>query len=107
MRKDYVIKQSEDERRAHHRANSAERRERGSGAQTFRRKRIVQFLIQLETRKASLQKQLETPELQNLHPVLLGELKAVQTTIDEYIQLFELYEYEDGSFEQALEEKSE
>lgn len=70
------------------------RGERRGGAQTFRRKRAMQFLQHLETKQASLKKQLETPELQNLNSIALGELKATQEIIDNFIEVFELYEVE-------------
>ncbi|KYG89716.1 hypothetical protein MHH70_13640 [Metasolibacillus sp. FSL H7-0170] len=111
MRRDRLIRQFEGLQRGERREHGRRRQhhgERGGGAQTFRRKRIVQFLIQLETRKASLQKQLETQELQNLNSVILGELKNTQAIIDEYISLFELYEFE-GDIDldvQSIEEEN-
>lgn len=65
------------------------------GAKTFRRKRAIHFLEQLETRQASLKKQLETPELQAINTILLGELKATESIIDDFVQTFELYEFEE------------
>lgn len=63
------------------------------GAKTFRRKRATSFLEQLETKRDSLKKQLETPELQSINQLLVGELKATESIISEFIQSFELHEY--------------
>lgn len=80
------------------------RGERRGGAQTFRRKRAMQFLKYLETKQASLKKQLETPELQNLNSIALGELKATQEMMDHFIEVFELYEVEEASKEKEEQE---
>ncbi|MFJ8236160.1 hypothetical protein ACIQ34_10480 [Ureibacillus sp. NPDC094379] len=62
---------------------------KAEGAKTFRRKRAIMFLEHLETKQAVLKKQLVTPELQ------AGELKATQEIIDEFVDKFELYEFEE------------
>ncbi|MED3763611.1 hypothetical protein [Ureibacillus terrenus] len=64
------------------------------GAKTFRRKRAVMFLEHLETKEKVLKKQLETKELQAANPVIAGELKATQEIIADFVQMFELYEFE-------------
>ncbi|MBZ5201756.1 hypothetical protein HU147_11055 [Planomicrobium chinense] len=69
------------------------RKERG-GAKTFRRGRALEFLARMNTRRDTLKQQLETPELQTIHPVLVGELKAVDMVIAEFTQLFEIHEDE-------------
>ncbi|MFY3791057.1 hypothetical protein ACOQFO_05075 [Ureibacillus sp. MALMAid1270] len=68
---------------------------RVEGAKTFRRKRAIMFLEHLETKQKALKKQLETPELQTAHPIIVGELKATQAIIEEFVQQFELYEFEE------------
>ncbi|MEH6945663.1 hypothetical protein V7068_01110 [Bacillus sp. JJ634] len=68
---------------------------KSEGAKTFRRKRAIMFLEHLETKQAVLKKQLQTPELQSVNPIIVGELKATQSIIDEFVQLFELYEFEE------------
>ncbi len=79
-----------------HRGHHKERGEgRAEGAKTFRRKRAVKFLEHLEMKQEVLKKQLETPELQTANPTIVGELKATQSIIEEFVQLFELYEYKD------------
>lgn len=67
---------------------------KAEGAKTFRRKRAILFLEHLETKEKILKKQLETPELQSMNPIIVGELKATQSIIAEFVQLFELYEFE-------------
>ena len=49
--------------------------------------------------KGWLKKQLEMPELQTINPILVGELKAIDMVIDEFVQLFELYEFTEGKVE--------
>ncbi|MBY0011802.1 hypothetical protein [Paenibacillus typhae] len=60
------------------------------GAKTFRRGRALEFLNVLEVKRATLKQQVESPEYQEIKPVLLGELKAVEMVIDEYTRHFEL-----------------
>lgn len=76
-----------------HHAESVEIK--AEGAKTFRRKRAITFLAHLETKQDTLKKQLETPELQSVNPIIVGELKATQEIIAEFVQQFELYEFEE------------
>lgn len=62
------------------------------GAKTFRRGRALAFLEKLQLKRTVLKTQLETPELQSIHPVLVGELKAVEMIMAEFVELFELHE---------------
>ena len=48
----------------------------------------------MNMKSIALKKQLETPELQSINPIIVGELKAVETLMEEFAQLFELYEVE-------------
>lgn len=66
----------------------------GRGAQTFRRGRAIEFLNRLQVKRTTLKQQLETTELQTINPILVGELKAIDGVINEFTQLFELYEDE-------------
>lgn len=88
-----------EEHRGHHRGRRGRRSEfvevKPEGAKTFRRKRAIMFLEHLETKQEILKKQLETPELQLANPIIVGELKATQAIIDEFVQIFELYEFEE------------
>ena len=62
---------------------------RHMGPQTFRRGRAIEFLNRLETKKATLKQQLEQPELASIREVISGELKAVESIIDEFMQVFD------------------
>ena len=62
------------------------------GAQTFRRGRALEFYRQLETKRDTLKKQLEAPELQSIHPVIAGELKATEAIMNDFVGLFQLNE---------------
>ncbi len=64
------------------------------GAKTFRRRRALEFLERLYVKRATLKQQLQTPELQPIHPVLTGELKAIEMVMNEFIQLFDIHEEE-------------
>ncbi|SOC42547.1 hypothetical protein [Ureibacillus acetophenoni] len=92
-------------RREEHKGHHHEGRHRGrrsehnevktEGAKTFRRKRAIMFLEHLETKESILKKQLTTPELQSINSIIVGELKATQAIIEEFVQQFELYEFEE------------
>lgn|SRR5690606_13799022 len=68
------------------------------GAKTFRRRRAIAFWEILEQKRSTLKKQLETPELQAINPVLVGELKAIDMVMDEFVRAFELHEVEDKEY---------
>jgi len=81
--------------RGEHRGEHHRRRggEPGSGgAQTYRRGRILTFLEQLHIKRATLSRQLGEAEFQSIHPVISGELKAIEQVISDYMYLFELQE---------------
>ncbi|MBB3112828.1 hypothetical protein FHS18_004930 [Paenibacillus phyllosphaerae] len=67
----------------HHRIKSA---------QTFRRGRAIHFLEKLHLKRATLLQQLNQPEFDSIKQVISGELKAVDTIIQEFIHTFELHE---------------
>ena len=77
------------------------------GAKTFRRGRAITFLERMDQRRSVLKKQLETPELKSIHPVLVGELKAIDMVIGEFVHVFELYEYQHGPLPDVTEEKED
>jgi len=66
--------------------------QRGSGAQTFRRTKILNFLERLYVRKVTLQKQLGQEEYKDMEQQIKGELKALETVINELTQEFDLHE---------------
>ena len=76
------------------------------GAKTFRRGRAIAFLERLEVKRDTLKKQLDTPELQSINPILVGELKAIEMVMDELIQVFDLYECEEGIEQLSKNEKN-
>jgi hypothetical protein len=89
-----------------HRGERHKRKEKDShhrGAKTFRRGRAIAFLEMMNSRRSTLKQQLHTPELQSINPILVGELKAVDMVISEFVQLFELHELEAMETEQDLE----
>ncbi|WP_332649200.1 2-keto-3-deoxygluconate kinase [Lysinibacillus sp. 54212] len=70
-----------------------EKCERGrGGAQTFRRGRALMFYQQLVTKRDTLKKQLEAPELQSIQPVIAGELKATEAIMNDFKVVFGLDE---------------
>lgn len=94
------LKQRREQRgRGGHRGGHGHRAElmekRSQGAKTFRRKRALSFLENLETKRETLKAQLETPELQSINQLLVGELKATETIINEFVQAFELFPTEE------------
>ncbi|MEK3979925.1 hypothetical protein MKY37_12725 [Psychrobacillus sp. FSL K6-2836] len=103
-------------RHGHHDEHHREGRRRGRpeqvdiekkhGAKTFRRGRALAFYDLMNMKSNALKKQLETPELQSINPIIVGELKAVETLMEEFAQLFELYEVEETTQEIVNEEKS-
>ncbi|WP_409342696.1 hypothetical protein [Paenibacillus sp. MBLB4367] len=89
---------SDDSHRGdHHGRRGGEHR--GGGAQTYRRGRILMFLEQLQIKRATLARQLREAEFQSIHPVISGELKAIEQVMEEYIHLFDL----DADFKESEE----
>lgn len=93
----------EHKREGRRRARSGEESEKRQGAKTFRRGRALAFYEMMQIKSNALKRQLETPELQSINPILVGELKAVESLMAEFAQLFELVEVEEASKD---EEKS-
>ena len=86
MRKEH--EQSTQEERQY-----SKRGRRNNGAQTFRRGRALAFYQQLMVKRETLKQQLESPELQSIHPMIAGELKATEGIINEFKAAFELDEF--------------
>lgn len=80
-------------------------KEKRHGAKTFRRGRALAFYDMMNMKSSALKKQLETPELQSINPIIVGELKAVETLMEEFAQLFELYEVEETTQDVIIEDK--
>lgn len=104
------IESNHRERHSHHDGHRRGGRRRGEndekrhGAKTFRRGRALAFYEMMHTKSISLKKQLETPELQLINPILVGELKAVESLMDEFAKLFELVEVEEMAKEDVVDE---
>jgi hypothetical protein len=88
----------EHKQEGHHRRGERHKgREAGShprGAKTFRRGRAIAFLEMMNLKRTTIKKQLEEPEFQSIQQILIGELKAIDMVINEFIQVFEIYESE-------------
>lgn len=78
----------------HHRGRRHKGKEgaKHRGAKTFRRGRAISFLERMICKRSTIQQQLEKPEFQSIHQVLIGELKAIDMVIAEFTQLFEIQE---------------
>ena len=60
------------------------------GAKTFRRGRTIAFLERQYLKDSTIKQQLDQPEFQSIQPILISELKAIDTIINEFVQLFEI-----------------
>ncbi|MFJ5788929.1 hypothetical protein ACIP9G_02480 [Lysinibacillus sp. NPDC093197] len=87
----------EYKREGHHRGERYRGKDSSShhrGPKTFRRGRAVAFLETMNVKRATIKQQLEQPEYQSIQQILVGELKAMDMVINEFIQLFEIQENE-------------
>ena len=101
-------KMKEFREEGHHRGGRHRGRE-GShhrGPKTFRRGRAITFLEMMNLKRATIKQQLEQPEFQSIQPILVGELKAIDMVINEFIQLFEIHESETMDTSDSQEEES-
>ncbi len=64
------------------------------GPKTFRRGRAVAFLQMMQLKRSTIKQQLDEPEFESIRQVLVGELKAIDMVINEFVQLFEIQESE-------------
>lgn len=62
------------------------------GAKTFRRGRAIVFLEMMNLKRSTIKQQLTEPEFQSINQILIGELKAMDLVINEFVQLFEIQE---------------
>lgn len=85
-------KMKEHKREGHHRGERHRGKERGP--KTFRRGRAIAFLEMMNLKRDTIKQQLEKPEFQSINQILVGELKAIDMVINEFMQLFELRESE-------------
>ncbi|WP_409509479.1 hypothetical protein ACK2WG_03085 [Bacillus spizizenii] len=90
------MKSKDVKKKGHHRGD----RHRGRGGsqhhgpKTFRRGRAIAFLEMMHLKCATIKQQLEQPEFQSIQQMLVGELKAIDMVINEFIQLYEIQESE-------------
>lgn len=87
-------KQGHKEHHGHgeHKGHGKSKEGKHASAQTFRRGRAVSFLEKLQVKRSTLLQQLNQPEYEAIKQVISGELKAVDTIIQEFIHTFELVE---------------
>jgi hypothetical protein len=81
----------------HHRGERYKGKDHSSqqrGPKTFRRGRAIAFLEMMKLKRSTIKEQLEKPEFQSINQILVGELKAIDMVINEFIQLFEIHESE-------------
>lgn len=45
----------------------------------------------LNLKRSTIKQQLDQPEFESIHQILVGELKAIDMVINEFIQLFEIH----------------
>ncbi|MEK5039408.1 hypothetical protein [Sporosarcina sp. FSL K6-3457] len=90
------MKEEHEKREGHHRGRrrGGEEGSHQRGAKTFRRGRAIAFLERMHLKRATIKQQLDQPEFQSIQPILIGELKAIDMVISEFIQLFEINEDE-------------
>lgn len=86
----------------HEQRQCSKRGRRHNGAQTFRRGRALAFYEQLMVKRETLKQQLESPELQSIHPMIAGELKATEGIINEFKAAFELDEFTGDTTEDQI-----
>ncbi|MFJ7734982.1 hypothetical protein ACIQ2D_01470 [Lysinibacillus sp. NPDC097287] len=76
------------------------------GAKTFRRGRAIAFLEMMNLKRATIKQQLDQPEFQSIHQLLVGELKAIDMVINEFTQLFEIHEDETSDISDKQNEET-
>lgn len=87
----------------HHRGKDHTAHHRGP--KTFRRGRAIAFLDMMNLKRSTIKEQLDQPEFQSIQQILVGELKAIDMLINEFIQLFEIQENEEAAEKETSNEK--
>lgn len=95
------------EGRHHGRRHGGEEGSHQRGAKTFRRGRAIAFLERMHLKRSTIKQQLDQPEFQSIQPILVGELKAIDMVISEFIQLFEINEDEMDDRKQSVDVNEE
>lgn len=91
-----------DERRSKGRGGSHQH-----GPKTFRRGRAIAFLEMMNLKRSTIKQQLDQPEFQSIHQILVGELKAIDMVINEFIELFEIHESEEMEMQDNISHQME
>lgn len=84
------MREEHTRREGRHHGRRHGREEGARGPKTFRRGRALTFLERMHLKRATIKQQLEQPEFHSIQPVLVGELKAIDMVINEFVQLFEI-----------------
>ena len=79
------------------------RGEHHRGPKTFRRGRAIAFLEMMKIKRSTIKQQLEQPEFQSINQILIGELKAMDMVINEFVQIFEIREGEEVESRKEVE----
>lgn len=101
---------SDFKKKEHHRGERHKGREHRShhrGPKTFRRGRAIAFLEMMNLKRSTIKQQLEEPEFQSIKQILIGELKAIDMVINEFIQLFGMDEREESETLAKKDENTE
>ncbi|MGG1519099.1 hypothetical protein ABE504_27050 [Paenibacillus oryzisoli] len=105
--KEFEGRMKGDKHRERERGGGHKGRHHHHGAQTFRRGRALEFLERLNVSRTTLRQQLESTDFQEIRPMLLGELKALETVIDQFTKHFEIREFEETEEQAEAEEGRE
>ncbi|MFJ7933335.1 hypothetical protein [Sporosarcina sp. NPDC096371] len=95
------------EGRHHGRRHGGEEGSHQGGPKTFRRGRALAFLERMHLKRSTIKQQLDQPEFQSIQPILVGELKAIDMVISEFIQLFDINEDEMVESKKSVDAKEE
>lgn len=89
-----LMREERAKRESRHYGRRYSGEEGARGPKTFRRGRAIAFLERMHLKRATIKQQLEQPEFHSIQPILVGELKAIDMVINEFVQLFEINEDE-------------
>ncbi len=103
MREEHIKREGRHRGRRHGGDEDASQR----GPKTFRRGRAIAFLERMHLKRSTIKQQLEQPEFQSIQPILVGELKAIDMVISEFIQLFEINEDEMADSNKSVDANEE
>ncbi|WP_342512392.1 hypothetical protein MKY34_17480 [Sporosarcina sp. FSL K6-1522] len=101
------MREEQARREGRHRGRRHGGEEGARGPKTFRRGRALAFLERMHLKRATIKQQLEQSEFQSIQPILVGELKAIDIVINEFVQLFEINEEEIDDGKQSVDANEE